>query len=166
MSNRTCSFFHDFLFSTDDIKVQNQLPLYNSHSSKYYGDQRKPFEHYSGFTYQQWRLKELYWKLCIWSSEPYIFLNRVRLQFQRSNPLQIFSVTSLVRLLARKLLSNTAAQSSLQFSRFMRSYFIWIWHAPFVYLLFGLMMQPDILQSLDSACNIARGFVTHRRLWF
>lgn len=93
VNNRTHSFLHDFLFCTDDLKTQ--LPRYNSHSSKYYGNQTQPLEYYSGFTYQQWRHKGLHRKLPVGCSEPCIFLNRVRLQFQGSNPLQLFTVTSL-----------------------------------------------------------------------
>lgn len=108
VNNRTRSFLHDFLFCTDDLKGQTQLPWYNSHLSKYYGNQTQPLEYYSGFTYQQRRHKGLHRKLPVGSSEPCIFLNRVRLQFQCSNPLQLFSVTSLMLLLARKPLSSKA----------------------------------------------------------
>lgn len=106
VNNRTRSFLHDFLFCTDDLKGRTQLPQHNSHSSKYYGNQTQALDYYSGFTYQQWRHKGLHRKLPVGSSEPCIFLNRVRLEFQHSNPLQLFSVTSLVLLFAKKPLSN------------------------------------------------------------
>lgn len=109
VNNRTRSFLHDFLFCTDDLKGRTQLPQYNSHSSKCYGNQTQPLEYYSGFTYQQWRHKGLHRKLPVGSSESCIFLNRVRLQC--SNPLQLFSATSLVLLLAKKPLSNKAHQN-------------------------------------------------------
>lgn len=106
VNNRTRSFLHNFLFCTDDLKGQTQLPRYNSHSSKYYGNQTQPLEYCSGFTYQQWRHKGLHRKLPVGSSEPCIFLSRVRLQFQCSNPLQLLTVTSLVLLLPKKPLSH------------------------------------------------------------
>lgn len=75
VNNRTRFFLHDFLFCTDDLKGQTQLPQYNSYLSKYYGNQIQPLEYYSGFTYQQWRHKGLHRKFPVGSSEPCIFLN-------------------------------------------------------------------------------------------